>query len=105
MMLLLRILGGWSILAGVIALVWDVTDSYQNGTKLAFAALGKDWHAISPASLVQLQAGIEQHVAPVLWDPVILAVLKAPAFAVFVFFGVLLYLAGLRRRKLNIYAN
>jgi len=105
MLFLLRIIGGWAILLAVIALVNDLTHSYQTGAKFAFASLGKDWYAVSPATLNSLQAGIERHVAPILWDPVMLAVLKAPAFAVFGILGVLLYLAGLRRRRLNIYAN
>ena len=105
MMFLLRILGGWAILAALIALVNDVTRSYQTGAKLAFASLGKDWNSLSPSSLNLLQAGIERHVAPVLWDPVILTVLRAPAFAVIAVLGVLLYLAGMRRRRQNIYAN
>ena len=104
-MILLRILGGWAILAAVIALVNDVTHAYETGTKFAFASLGKDWDLVSPTSLNLLQAGIERHVAPVLWDPVLLTVLKAPAFAVFGVIGVLLYVAGLRRRRVNIYAN
>ena len=105
MLFLLRIIGGWAILAAVIALVDDVTRSYQTGAKLAFASVGKDWAILSPSSLAALQAGVERHVSRALWDPVILSALKAPAFAVFAVVGIALYLVSLRRRRLNIYAN
>ena len=104
-MIFLRILGGWAVLAAVIAVVNDATRSYETGAKFSFASFGKDWYLINPGSLNALQAGIEKHVTPVLWDPVLLTLLKAPAFAVFGVLGILLYFAGLRRRRLNIYAN
>ena len=105
MLFLLRILGGWAILAAVVALVNDLTRSYQTGAKFAFASLGKDWFLISPGSYDVLKIGIERHVAPMMWDPVLLTLLRVPAFAVFGVLGLLLCLAGLRRRRLNIYAN
>ena len=104
-MFLFRLVGGWSILVAIIALVSDATHAYQAGARLSFASLGKDWYALSPATLSQLQAGIERHVHPLLWDPVLLAVLKMPAFAVFAVLGVALYILGLRRRRTNIFAN
>ena len=104
-MFLLRVIGGWVLLAAIIALVDDVTYSYETGAKLAFASLGTDWDMVSSASRAAFETGIERHVTPLLWDPVILTVLKAPAFAALGVIGVLLYLAGLRRRRLNIYAN
>jgi len=104
-MFLFRWLGGWSILIGIIAMVNDVTHSYQSGAKLSFASLGKDWSLLSPATLNAVQAGIERHLHKLLWDPVLLAVLKAPAFAVFGGLGLLLYGFGLHRRRTNIFAN
>jgi hypothetical protein len=104
-MFLFRWLGGWAILVAIIALVNDVTHTYQAGARLAFASLGKDWYALSPATLNALQAGVERHVHPALWDPVLLGVLKTPAFLVFGGLGVVLYGIGLRRRGTNIFAN
>src|SRR5450432_1706730 len=40
MMIALRILGGFAIIAAVIALVNDVTHSFDTGAKFAFASLG-----------------------------------------------------------------
>ncbi len=105
MLFILRLFGGWSILAAAIALTYDITAAYQTGAKLVFASLGKDWEAISPSSLNALQTGIERHVARALWDPLVLGILKTPAFAAFAVFGVLLYILGMRRSRTNIYAN
>jgi len=105
MLFFLRILGGWSILTAVIALVNDLTHSYETGAKFTFASLGKDWSVVSPSTLTALQTGIEQHVSAKLWDPVLLAFLRLPGFAVFAVIGILFYAAGLRRRRQNIYAN
>ncbi len=104
-MFLLRWIGGWSLLVAIIALVNDVTHSYQSGAKLVFASLGKDWSALSPATLNALQAGVERLVHPALWDPVLMSVLKTPAFAVFGVLGLVLYGFGLYRRRVNIFAN
>ena len=105
MLFVLRLFGGWFILAAVIALTYDITTAAQTGASVAFASLGKDWYAINPSSLNALQASIEQHVAKVLWDPLMLGVLKTPAFAGFAVLGVLLYMLGMRRDRTNIYAN
>lgn len=45
-------------------------------------ALGQMWFNIDPSSLNIVQAAIERHVWPPLWDPVILTVLRWPAWAV-----------------------
>jgi hypothetical protein len=104
-MFLFRWLGGWAILVAIIALVSDLTHADQPGIALTFSSLGKDWYAFSPSTLNALQAGIERHVHPALWDPLALTILKTPAFAVFGVLGVLLYAVGLRRRRTNIFAN
>jgi hypothetical protein len=105
MLIALRIVGGWAVLAAVIALVNDVTHAYETGAKFAFASLGKDWYVISPSTQDTLRTGIEKHVAHMLWDPVIVTILKAPAFSVLGLLGVLLFAAGLRRRSIDVFAN
>lgn len=104
-MFMLRLLGGWAILTAIVALVYDLTHSYQTDAKFVFASLGKDWYAISPSTLNLLQASVERHMHPILWDPVLLSLLKAPATGVFAVLGVGLYAIGLRRRRTNIFAN
>jgi hypothetical protein len=102
---LLRLLGGWAILTAVVAVVNDLTMTYRTGAGLAFASLGKDWYLVSPGTLNALQAGIERHVHRLLWDPVMLTLLKAPAFVVLAGLGILLYGLGLWRRRVSVFAN
>lgn len=44
--------------------------------------LGQAWFNIDPPSLNLVQAVIERHIWPPLWDPVLLTVLRWPAWAV-----------------------
>jgi len=104
MMFLLRIIGGWFLIAAVIAFVNDLTVSYQTGAKLSFASLGKDWETFARGSFEFVKAGVESR-AHRLWDPVLLSILKAPAFGVFLVVGIVVYAIGLRRRRTDIYAN
>jgi len=101
----LRIFGGWGLIAAIIALVNDLTHAYQTGTKVVFSTLLREWELISPNTLGALQLAVQRHVAPMAWDPVIVTLLKVPAFAALGLLGVLLFAAGLRRHSLDVYAN
>jgi hypothetical protein len=72
-----RIIGWVLALAGLGALIADLTAAGSGG--LRFHAVGEWWFRLSPGSLQLAQPAIERHVAPFLWDPVILTVLEAPA--------------------------
>lgn len=72
-----RIIGWILALAGLAALLVDVLDSGAGGVRLR--AVGEWWFRLHPGSLQLAQPAIERHVAPFLWDPVILTVLEAPA--------------------------
>ena len=45
-------------------------------------ALGQAWFNLDPESLNLVQAVVERHIWPPLWDPVIITVLRWPAWAV-----------------------
>lgn len=104
-MFILRMLGGWAILVAIIALVADVTVAFNAGTPIAFTSLGKRWSELSRDTLLLAQAGIERYVHPFVWDPVLISVLWLPTWVFFLGLAVLLYLAGRRRRKVEIFAN
>lgn len=104
-MFFLRLLGSWSMIVAIIALVADMTRSLAVGGGLAFTSLGRQWFELSPKSLANLQASLEQHVAPFAWDPVATFVLETPTWIVFATLGLLLYIAGRRRDRVNIFAN
>lgn len=104
-MFFLRLLGSWSMIVAIVALVADVTRSLAVGSGLAFTSLGRRWFELSPASLNALQAGLERHVSPLAWDPIATFVLETPAWVVFATLGLMLYLGGRRRDRVNIFAN
>lgn len=104
-MLLLRIIGVWLMLLAVVALVYDGTRILANNGDMVFTSLGEHWFALHPASLNTAQAGIERHVAPFLWDPVITTILLLPAWVVVGGLGALFYLLGYRRKKLDVFTN
>ena len=63
-------------------------------------ALGLLWYRIDPGSLNLLQAGIERHVSPTLWDPVLVTLLQAPTWLVLgLISALLLYLFRRRQPK------
>jgi hypothetical protein len=104
-MWLLRVLGIWSLLAAMVALTIDGTKSLAGQGRWAMTSLGETWYRLDSASLNTAQAAIERHVAPWLWDPVILSVLQLPTWLFFTGLGLLLYWLGRRRRHRNVYSN
>lgn len=91
-MIFLRIIGGWFLLAAVIALVYDGTKTLGSGDgEIVMTPLGQHWFNIHAASLNISQAAIERHVAPWLWDPVITSILTTPAWVHDPGFCLLLY--------------
>ncbi len=104
-MFFLRLLGSWSLLVAIIALVADITRSLALGSGLAFTTLERQWMDLSPATLDALQATLERSVSPYAWDPVATFVLETPTWVIFATIGVLLYLSGRRRERVNIFAN
>lgn len=104
-MVFLRLLGSWSLIVAIVALVADVTRSLALGGSLAFTSLGRQWMDLSPSSLKALQAMTERSVSSYAWDPIATFVLETPTWVVFATIGVLLYLSGRRRERVNIFAN
>ncbi len=104
-MMVFRLLGVWLMLLAVVALVYDGTRMLADNGALAFTPLGEHWFSIHPQSLNAAQAGIERHVAPFLWDPVMTTILLLPAWLVVGGLGALLYLLGYRRQRIDVFTN
>jgi hypothetical protein len=107
---LLRTLGVVVLAAAFIFLVIDGTKSIAANALFPplLTPLNETWtqlhEVIHAPSLLQLQGAIEQ-VAPWLWDPLALAVLNAPTFAVIGAIGVILMVLGRPRKPLIGYAR
>jgi hypothetical protein len=88
---LARLLGLFLVAAGFVGLVIDGTRSIANGT-LSFTALGEVAFRLLGERYLQLQPALEK-VNAVLWNPVVLNLMLAPA-ALFAFMlgAVLLWL-------------
>ena len=102
--MVLRVLGMWFLLAGVVALVIDITRTLA-ADALVMTRLGEHWFQLHVASLNASQAGIQRYVHPALWDPFILSLLQTPTWVVFMTLGILLILIGRRRRRLDVFSN
>ena len=100
MLMLLRLLGVWLLLLAMVAAVVDATKSLAGGGAWVVTPMGEQWKALSPETLEGAKAGIQTHAAPFLWDPVMLTILAAPAWSLFGVFGILMILAGRRKKPL-----
>ena len=96
-----RFIGLWLLAGALVALVVDGAKSIAAGSVVT-TPLGALWYAVSPESLNAAQAGIQRNVLPFLWDPVIQTVLEAPGFVVFGILGILLMLAGRKKREVKL---
>jgi hypothetical protein len=76
-----RLAGLLLLLGAVLAAAWQFQIWAQSGRFLPLA-LGQAWFNLDPESLNLVQAVVERHIWPPLWDPVILTVLRWPAWAV-----------------------
>jgi hypothetical protein len=89
---------GWLLLVVALGVVsFEIWLAMKSGGWRPVAA-GELWFKLHAPSLNASQAGIQRHVAPWLWDPVITTVLLWPAWAVVGAPGLLLAWA-FRKRK------
>ena len=101
----LRFLAGVLLLVATFAAVNDVTRSLAAGRTVEPVSTYAHWSHLAPVTLDLARHGVQRHTHPLVWDPVIVAALQLPAWALFGLGGVLLAYAGRRRRQINIFAN
>lgn len=99
-MLIGRVIGYLLILAALTVVVAEIIDVVTLGDWTIISA-GEVWYRLDRSSLNGAQAGIQRHVAPWLWDPVIATLLRGPAWAFLGLPGLALVLLcrGLRERR------
>lgn len=102
-MIVLRILGYVLLLAGITALGAEVLNSIEAGAWTILTG-GEIWARIDLPSLNALQAGLERHIDPFLWDPILLNILLAPAWLVLGLPGLILILVARRRRSRRMFS-
>ena len=88
-------------LFGAVTLVFLALDGYRLYDTGLYKpiSLGATWAAIDIASLNISQAGIQRHISPWIWDPVIQTVLEAPAWLVLAIIAVIAFANDALRRR------
>lgn len=93
---LLRLLSMILLAVAVIMTVLDATRSIAAGA-LVMTPFGVSWATLLPESLGRFEAMIISNMPPFVWNPLVLAVLHLPSFAVAALLSFLLALAGHKR--------
>jgi hypothetical protein len=93
-----RFVGLWLLAAAFIFVVYDGTKSIADKA-FEVTSLEKTWNEVSSQSLQALQPTIERN-AKWLWDPLMLRLLATPTWAILGVLGVLLIIAGRKKKPL-----
>ena len=93
----------WLLIILALALAGlEVSEFFRTGAYES-RSLGRLWFQLDRGSLNLVQAAIQRHVTPSLWDPVLVSVLKTPTWAAFAVLGglgaLILWATGRRRRS------
>ena len=93
-----RILG-WLLLAVVFMVAGaEAVDSLRAGEWQPMA-LGQLWYDLDRGSINLMQAVVQRHLHPAIWDPGVIAVLQWPAWLVAAIPALILLLLSRRRRR------
>ncbi|MDF2094785.1 hypothetical protein [Aquibaculum arenosum] len=92
-----EILGYVFLAVTVLLLALELWTWHSTQADFRFRPIGLFWYSIDPASLSLTQAGIERHLLPWLWDPLLLTVLNWGAVPVFAILAVFFFAMGRRR--------
>jgi hypothetical protein len=99
MRFLFRLLGLLCLAAAFVLLVYDGTKSIA-ADYLYFTSVRTLWDLVNAASLARVKPLILPYAGGLLWDPVMLTILAAPAWSLFGVVGILLMLLGRRKKPL-----
>jgi hypothetical protein len=101
---LLRFIGVLCLAAAFILVIYDGTKSIA-GNQLYLTSVRALWELINAASLAQLTPQIQSYANGVLWDPLMVALLAAPAWVVLGVLGIIFVLLGRKKKPLIGYAR
>jgi hypothetical protein len=101
---LLRFIGLLCLAAAFILVIYDGTKSIA-GNSLSLTSLRALWELINAGSLGKLEPLLNSYAGGLLWDPVMVTLLSAPAWGVLGFLGIIFILLGRKRRPLIGYAR
>ncbi len=96
---LLRFIGLLLLAAAFILVIYDGTKSIA-ANNLFFTSVRTLWDLVNAGSLAMLRPLISPYAGGILWDPVMVSILAAPACSLLGFFGIVFILLGRRRKPL-----
>jgi hypothetical protein len=92
---ILRMTGYLFLCVAMAAVAYDGMRMIADNGRLVFTSVEEHWLALGPANMDAVRAAVER-ISPLLWSPLITAILAFPAWMVAGGLGVLTYLAGYR---------
>ena len=101
---LFRFFGLICLAAAFILVIYDGTKSIA-GNKLSLITMRALWELINAGSLSKLKPLLEPYAGGLLWDPVTVSILAAPAWSLLGLVGILLLLLGRKKKPLIGYAR
>lgn len=104
-MAIFKFLGSWMLAVATLVLINDVTRGVVPGGRLTFLSMRGLWQMIHDGSLATVQSAVQRGVHPLAWDPVLIGLLKLPAWFLLGLVGGLLCYAGRNRRRVDIFTN
>lgn len=93
--LFLRFIGLCLLAAAFVTLIVDATRSATSGT-LYVTSIGESFMAVLPSHFGLAQAFIERHIHPLVWDPIMVDLLRLPVWLAFGIAGALAIRLGSR---------
>ena len=103
-MLVLRFIGALFLLGATIALTADLSRPSRPDTPL-LTSIYKQLSDLAPQTLAAAQKTISTRTHRYVWDPLIMSVLRIPAFITFGMLAVLFLYLGRPRRRVEIFVN
>jgi hypothetical protein len=101
---LFRFIGVLCLAAAFILVIYDGTKSIA-GNRLYLTSVQALWELINAGSLAQLKPQIQAYAGGFLWDPLMVTLLAAPAWAALGILGIVLVLLGRKKKPLIGYAR
>ena len=100
-MVLRRILGilGWVLILAALFVAADETYRWLDLGSYHIIATGELWFRLSPGSLNLVQAIVQRHILPALWDDLLRPFLLLPAWLVLGLPGLLIVVLRRKRRR------
>jgi hypothetical protein len=90
---LFRLLATISLAIAVVMAVLDATRTVA-ASALVMTPLGESWLSVSPDTLAAARTFTHTTLHPLLWDPLMVGILRMPGFAVFGALALIFYIIG-----------